>query len=225
MNQAATRHDFASDNTASLCPEAWIALERAKLGTPPAYGEDRWSAQLSRRVREIFESDCESFVVFNGTAANALALAQLCEPFNSVICHERAHIQTDECGAPEFFASVKLLSVTGLHGKIDINAADAVLARQPDVHSPKPGVISITQATELGTLYQPQEIRALSELARRNSMFVHMDGARFTNALAGLDCYPKEITWAAGVDVLCFGGTTNGLAMGDRKSTRLNSSH
>src|SRR5262249_14320760 len=168
-----------------------------------------------RRVREIFEADCESFVVFNGTAANALALAQLCQPFNSIICHERAHIETDECGAPEFFARAKLLPVSGDNGKIDIGQLEGAMARQPDVHLSKPRIISVAQATEMGTVYKPDEIRALDKFAGERGLLIHMDGARFANAVAALRCAPKKIAWQSGVDVLCLGGTKNGLASGE----------
>ena len=215
MNRGADRYEFASDNTASICPEAWDALQEANADEAPSYGEDRWTARVCDLVREIFETDCEVFFVFNGTAANALALAQLCQPFHSVICHEHAHIQTDECGAPEFFSGSKLLVTRGANGKIDIGEAEAIVARQPELHSHRPRAISITQSTELGTVYRPKEIRALSEFARQRSLFIHMDGARFANAVASLDCAPKEITWEAGVDVLCFGGTKNGTAAGE----------
>lgn len=206
---------FASDNTASICPEAWEALERANTGTAPSYGDDGWSLQLRQRVCEIFETECDPFLVFNGTAANALALAHLCQPFHSIICHERAHIETDECGATEFFSGSKLLLTRGVNGKIDIGETEAVMARQPELHAPKPRVLSIAQSTELGTVYTREEIRSLCEFGRKRSLFLHMDGARFANAVASLDCAPKEITWQAGIDVLCFGGTKNGLASGE----------
>jgi threonine aldolase len=209
------RHEFASDNTAPICSEVWDAIEKANRGAAASYGEDEWTAQLCERVRDLFETDCQVFLVFNGTAANALALAQLCRPFHSVICHERAHIETDECGAPEFFSGSKLLLVRGNRGKIDIGEAKSVIGRQPELHAQKPRVISVGQATELGTVYQRHEIRALSEFARERSLFVHMDGARFANAVASLGCAPKEISWQSGVDVLCFGGTKNGLAAGE----------
>jgi len=209
------RHEFASDNTAPICSEVWEAIEKANRGAAASYGEDEWTAQLCERVRGLFETDCQVFLVFNGTAANALALAQLCRPFHSVICHERAHIETDECGAPEFFSGSKLLLVRGNQGKIDIGEAKSVISRQPELHAQKPRVISVGQATELGTVYQRHEIGALSEFARERSLFVHMDGARFANAVASLGCPPKEISWQSGVDVLCFGGTKNGLAAGE----------
>ncbi|PYK95490.1 MAG: threonine aldolase [Verrucomicrobia bacterium] len=216
MNRGADRYEFASDNTASICPEAWDALQKANADkAASSYGDDRWTAQVRQLVREMFEIDCEVFLVFNGTAANALALAQLCQPFHSVICHEHAHIETDECGAPEFFSGAKLLLTRGANGKIDIGEAEAAIVRQPELHSPKPRAISITQATELGTIYTINEIRALNEFARKRSLFIHMDGARFANAVASLGCAPKALTWEIGVDVLCFGGTKNGIGAGE----------
>src|SRR5204863_9695025 len=216
MKQSGERHDFASDNTAGICPEAFAALEEANANDAPSYGEDRWTARICDRVRELFETDCDVYLVFNGTAANALALAQLCQSFESVVCHEYAHIQTDECGAPEFFTKgSKLLLIGGANGKIDIGEAEAVIARQNELHAHKPRAISITQSTEFGTAYTREEIAAISEFARGRHMFLHMDGARFANAVAALNCAPKAITWEAGVDVLCFGGTKNGLAAGE----------
>src|SRR5436309_13102423 len=205
--------EFASDNTAGLCPEVATALADANAGAVASYGDDEWTRRLCNRVRELFEIDCDVYLVSNGTAANALALAQLCQPFHSVVCHETAHVQTDECGAPEFFTrGSKLLLIGGNKGKIDIEQAEATIARQPEVHAHKPRAISITQATELGTVYTPEEIAVVAKLAKKREMFLHMDGARFANAMAALNCSPKEITWQSGVDVLCFGGTKNGAA-------------
>ncbi len=210
------RHEFASDNVAPICPEAWAALQEANESYAPSYGEDNWTARVCGRVREIFETDCDVYFVFTGTAANALSLAQLCKSFQSVICHQHSHMQTDECGACEFFTGgSKLLLVGGADGKIDINQVKALLARQSDVHSHKTGAISITQATEFGTLYTRDEIAAIADLARKHQLFLHMDGARFANAIASLNCAPKAITWEAWVDVLCFGGTKNGAAVGE----------
>src|SRR5213076_1125685 len=174
MSPDAGRYEFASDNTAAICPEAWAALEEANTDAAASYGDDWWTARVCERVREIFETDCDVYFVFNGTGANALALAQLGQPFHSVICHEHAHIQTDECGAPEFFSGSKLLVTRGANGKIDIDEAEATILRQPELHSPKPRAISITQATELGTVYTTDEIRALNEFARKRSLFLHM---------------------------------------------------
>jgi threonine aldolase len=210
------RHEFASDNTAPICPEAWAALLEANADYAAAYGEDRWTARACDLIREVFETDCDVFFVFTGTAANALALAQMCQSFRGIICHQNAHIHTDECGGPEFFTGgSKLLLVGGGNGKIDIGQAKALLMRQNELHSHKPGVISIAQATEFGTVYTRDEIAALTKLARANELFVHMDGARFANAITSLNCAPRTITWEIGVDVLCFGGTKNGTAAGE----------
>lgn len=210
------RYDFASDNTAGICPPAWTALAEANAGTEISYGDDRWTRRVIERVREIFEKDCEVFLIFNGTAANALALAHLCRSYHGVICHERAHSQTDECGAPEFFSGgAKLIPTAGDNGKLELNNVAAALARYPDVHSSKPRALSLTQATEFGTVYQRNEIETICEFARKHSLLVHMDGARFANAVATLGCAPKSITWEIGVDVLCFGGTKNGAAAGE----------
>lgn len=156
------------------------------------------------------------FFVFNGTAANSLALASLCRSYHSVICHELAHVETDECGAPEFFSNgTKLLHVNGPGGKFDLAEVERVITRRSDIHYPCPKVLSLTQATEVGTVYTPDEIRAASELARRHGMRVQMDGARFANAVVSLNVAPAEITWRAGVDVLCLGGAKNGMAVGE----------
>ena len=210
------RHEFASDNTAPICPQAWAALQEANTDYVAAYGEDCCTARVCDRIREIFETDCDVYFVFTGTAANALALAQMCRSFRTIICHQNAHIQTDECGGPEFFTGgSKLLLVGGGNGKLDIGQTKALLMRQNEVHSHKPCVISVAQATEFGTVYTRDEIAAITELARANGLFVHMDGARFANAIASLNCAPRTITWEIGVDVLCFGGTKNGTAAGE----------
>jgi len=191
-------------------------LQEANLQYAPSYGEDRWTARVCDRIREIFETDCDVYFVFTGTAANALALAQLCNPFHSVICHQHSHIETDECGAPEFFTGgSKLLLVGGADGKIDAGQVEALLTRPNDLHSHKPAAISIAQATEFGTVYRRDEIAAIVDLARAHQLSLHMDGARFANAIASLNCAPNAITWKVGVDVLCFGGTKNGATAGE----------
>jgi len=216
MEQPGEHHEFASDNTLGICPEALDALKEANCGAAESYGDDEWTRRLSESVRDLFETDCHAYLVFNGTAANALALAHVCQSFHCVVCHQQAHIQTDECGAPEFFTrGSKLLLMGGNAGKIDIDEVNVVIARQPALHAHKPRAISITQATEFGTVYRRDEIDAIADLAQRREMFLHMDGARFANAIATLNCAPKEITWQRGVDVLCFGGTKNGLAAGE----------
>jgi threonine aldolase len=207
---------FASDTYAGICPEALAALAEANQGHAPAYGDDRWTSRATQLLRDLFEADCAAFFVPSGTAANALALAALCQSYHSVVCHADAHVQTDECGAPEYAAKgIKLIPVEGPAGKLDPAAVRQAAARRRDVHSHKPGVLSLSQATEAGTLYTAEELSALVEAARGLGLRVHVDGARFANALATLGVPPRAITWQAGVDVLCFGGTKNGLAAGD----------
>jgi threonine aldolase len=207
---------FASDNYAGICPEAMAALEAANAGYATSYGDDEWTARACASIRDLFETDCEVFFVFNGTAANSLALASLCRSYHSIICHDSAHVETDECGATEFFSNgTKLLHIGGDNGKMDLVAIEHTVKRRTDIHYPKPRVISLTQSTELGTLYTVAELQAAGELARRLGLKVHMDGARFANAVAALGVAPKELTWQAGVDVLCFGGTKNGMAISE----------
>ena len=207
---------FASDNYAGICPEALQALLAANDGHAPAYGDDEWTRRVSDRIRELFATDCDVYFVFNGTAANSLALASLCQSYHSVICHEVAHVETDECGGPEFFSNgSKLLLAKGEGGKLTPEAVLEVIARRNDIHYPKPRVVTLTQATEVGTIYQASEIAAISGLAHQHGLRVHMDGARFANAVATLGVAPGDLTWRAGVDVLCFGGTKMGLAVGE----------
>jgi threonine aldolase len=207
---------LASDTYAGVCPEALAAFQEVNAGHASPYGDDPWTARAAALFRELFETDCEVFFVPTGTAANALALAALCRPYHSVYCHADAHVQTDECGAPEYAAGgIKLVPVDGANGKLVPTAVRRAAAARRDVHSHKPGALSLSQATEAGTLYGADEARGLGELARELGLRVHMDGARFANAVAALRLPPKALTWQAGVDVLCFGGTKNGLAGGD----------
>ena len=207
---------FASDNYAGICPEALAALLAANDGHVRSYGDDEWTLQAADRLRELFETDCDVYFVFNGTAANSLALAALCQSYHSVICHHLAHVETDECGAPEFFSNgAKLLAVGGEQGKLTPAAIVEAVSRRSDIHHPKPKVVTLTQATEVGTVYRPDELRALADAAHERGLRVHMDGARFANAVAGLGLSPAEMTWRAGVDVLCFGGTKMGLPVGE----------
>jgi len=210
------RHQFASDNTAAICPEAWKALEEANAQFAPSYGEDEWTAAVFERIRQLFEVDCDVYLVFTGTAANALGLAQVCQPFHGVICHERAHIQTDEAGAMEFYTrGAKLFLTKTNDGKIDLGETEQLILQQVERHGHMMRAISIAQATELGTVYTLDEVEAIGAFARANRMLLHMDGARFANAVASLGCAPKAITSKAGVDVLSFGGTKNGVGVGE----------
>ncbi len=210
------RRHFASDNYAGICPEAWQSLAEANHGHARGYGDDFYTEQAADLIREVFDTACEVFFVFNGTAANSLSLATLCQSYHSIICTETAHIEMDECGAPEFFSNgTKLLLTPSIHGKIDLAAVERVIKKRNDIHFPKPRVLSITQCTELGTVYSIPELSAVGDKARELGLKLHMDGARFANAVAAIDSHPAEISWKAGVDVLCFGGTKNGTHVGD----------
>ena len=214
--QIDSRRHFASDNNAGICPEAWAALAEANAGHAVGYGDDAWTKIASDMIRDVFETKCEVFFVFNGTAANSLALASLCQSYHSILCHEIAHVETDECGAPEFFSNgTKVLLASGENGKVEPAAVERMVKRRTDIHYPKPRAVSITQATEIGTVYTPDEIKAIGKVAKGLGLRVHMDGARFANAVASLGVAPRQVTWEAGVDVLCFGGTKNGTPVGD----------
>ena len=207
---------FASDNYAGICPEAWAAMESANVGHAPAYGEDDWTQRAADAFRKLFDKDCEVFFAFNGTAANSLALASLCQSYHSVICSSSAHVETDECGAPEFFSNgSKLLVASTPDGKLTPQAIRDLATGRSDIHFPKPRVVTITQPTETGQVYTVAEIQAISAVCRELGLKLHMDGARFAHACAHLGCEPADVTWRAGVDVLCFGGTKNGMAVGE----------
>ncbi|MBF2051403.1 MAG: low specificity L-threonine aldolase [Elainella sp. C42_A2020_010] len=207
---------FAGDNYSGICPEALDYMLKANYGSAPAYGDDYWTQRAADQFRELFQTDCEVFFVFNGTAANSLALAALCQSYHSVVCHETAHIETDECGAPEFASNgSKLLLGKGENGKLTPAAIETIVQKRTDIHYPKPKVISLTQATELGTLYTIDELLAIRAIADRYQLRIHMDGARFANAVAAMNVTPAELTWKCGVDVLCFCGTKNGMAVGE----------
>src|SRR2546426_7398693 len=185
------RRQFGSDNYAGICPEALAALAKANHGHVRGYGDDQWTAEAIRLIRELFETECEVFFVFNGTAANALSLASLCQSYHSILCHETAHVESDECGAPEFFSNgTKVLLVPGVNGKIDPAGIERMVKRRTDIHYPKPRVVSITQSTELGTIYSPGEIAAIGRKSHELGLRVHMDGARFANAVVSLDVSP-----------------------------------
>jgi threonine aldolase len=207
---------FASDNTSGFCPEAWRAVEAANAGCVASYGNDPWTERACNLIRDVFECPADVFFVFGGTAANSLALASLCQSYHAILCHELAHVETDECGAPEFFSNgTKLLLLPGDAGKLTPDGITHAVERRSDIHYPKPRVLSLTQATELSTVYSLDELAAIHDTCRRHGLRFHMDGARFANALAALDVPPRRITWEVGVDVLCLGGTKNGMGVGD----------
>src|SRR4030095_2072161 len=162
----------------------------------PSYGEDAWTERAADLIRELFETECEVFFVFNGTAANALSLASMGQSYHSILCHEIAHVETDECGATEFFSNgMKVLEVAGDEGKILPSGIERRVKQRTDVHYPKPRAVSLTQATELGTVYTVDELKAIWAKAKAFGLRIHMDGARFANAVASLGCAPKEVTW------------------------------
>lgn len=211
-----TLEQFASDNYSGVCPEVLKAIVDSNEGSAPSYGNDIYTKIASDKLRKLFEFNCEVFFVFNGTAANSLALASMGNSFHSVICHELSHIETDECGAPEFFSNgAKLLLATGKNGKLTPESIEQLATKRTDIHYPKPKVISLTQSTEVGTLYSLEELRAIRSMADKYDLKIHMDGARLANAIATLGVSPADVTWKVGVDVLCFCGTKNGMALGE----------
>jgi threonine aldolase len=203
---------FYSDNTATLAPEILAAIEEANQGHAIAYGDDPWTQRLDEVLSRFFGAPVRAFAVSTGTAANSLSLATLSPPWGAIYAHEEGHIGVDECGAPQFFTGgAQLVSLLGEHGKLTCGALQAAVDRHPaNVHTVQPAVVSLTQATELGTAYRPEEIAAISKLAHERGLTVQMDGARFANAVAFLGCHPGDVTWRAGVDVLSFGATKNG---------------
>jgi threonine aldolase len=205
--------NFMSDNAYGAHPRILAALTAANADAVPSYGADPLTAELRRTLTRLFERDVAAFPVVTGTAANALALSTLCPPHGAILCHAQAHIVVDECGAPEFFThGAKLVTIEGRNGKLTPDAIERALERfeKGIVHQVQPAAISITQATEAGTTYTLKEIAEIAALAKRHDLKLHMDGARFANALAHLGCSPAEATWRAGVDVLSFGATKNG---------------
>jgi threonine aldolase len=248
MSASTANYAFASDNTAGICPEALQAIHAANTGRAPSYGDDAHTAAAKRGFEEIFETACDVFFVFNGTAANALVLGALCQRHHAILFHELSHVETDECGAPEFFTGgSKVIPIAGPNAKLRVEDIEPVMHRGHGVHFPKIRALSLTQSTELGTIYTPDELRALTSFARERQLAVHVDGARFANAAAALagrardegegrgtggsqtdrvadtistrpstpgprpSASPADLTWRAGVDVLSFGGTKNGL--------------
>lgn len=205
--------NFISDNTTSVCPEVFEALLRVNPGTALGYGEDEVTRRMARAFDEVFETHVTVFPVATGTAANALAFSVLTPPWGAIYCHEHAHVAVDECGAPEFFTGgAKLITLGGAHGKLNPADLDATIARlsKGDPHQVQPAAVSLTQATEAGTVYTLADVAALVEVARRHGLAVHLDGARLANAVSFLGCTPAEMTWRVGVDVLSFGATKNG---------------
>lgn len=205
--------NFCSDNVTGVAPEIMAALVEANRGIAMPYGDDECSQRLQSKFAQLFETEVTVFPVVTGSAANALALSVMCPPFGAIYCHAQSHINIDECGAPEFYTGgAKLVTLPGAHGKIYAQDLKNTLERAGIgfVHHVQPAAISLTQASEAGTLYSIAEIQQIAEIARTYNLNLHMDGTRFANAVASLGCSPADITWRAGVDVLCFGATKNG---------------
>ena len=204
--------NFCSDNAAGAAPAVMESLIKANEGHAMPYGNDPLTLRVEDKIRETFECDAEVFLVSTGTAANALSLSTMVPSWGAVLCHKSAHIEVDECGAPEFFTGgAKLVALDNDNGKITVKGLQAGWdSNERTVHQVQPKAVSITQASEAGTIYQLDDIRAISAKSRELGLHLHMDGARFANALVSLDCTPAEMTWKAGIDVLSFGGSKNG---------------
>jgi threonine aldolase len=210
--------DFRSDNTGRAAPEILDALIRANNGTALGYGADEWTARLQERFTELFETSVRVFPVATGTAANALSLAAIAPSWGLVFCSAAAHINTSEANAAGFFGGgLKLAPVAGDYGKVDAAALAQALTGFPpgQLHRGQPAAVSLTQASDLGAVYRLDEVRAVAEIAKVRGLLMHMDGARFANALARLQCSPAELSWRSGVDILSFGATKNGGALAD----------
>jgi threonine aldolase len=192
------QRQFASDNNAGICPEVLGALQNLSAGHVGSYGSDPITEKAKKLFRELFETDCDAYFVFNGTGANSLAIGSFCLPHHSVFCHRFSHLETDECNAPGFLnQGLRILAVEGADGKIDSASLQEALRGRRDIHASQPRVVSLTNTTELGTLYRPDEIAGLADLAKSKNLVVHMDGARFANAVASAGCAPAELTWKA----------------------------
>lgn len=203
--------NFCSDNTAGAAPEILDAIVAANEGRAMPYGNDDVTRRVEARFAEVFETEVAVLPVATGTAANVLALTALTPPFGAIYCHEDAHIHVDECGAPEFYTGgAKLVPLAGADGKLEVATLARTITGAGVVHAVQPAAISLTQASEAGTVYSVDEVAAIAELARARGLGLHMDGARFANALVALGCTPAEATWKAGVDALSFGATKNG---------------
>lgn len=209
------KRGFGSDNHAGVHPAILSSLAEANLEHAPSYGTDAWTEHAQELFREHFGPEAQTFFVFNGTAANVTALRAMTRPYQAVLCSDVAHLHVDECGAPEFFAGIKLQTLPSTHGKISVADLEKSYIRRGDQHFSQSAVLSLTQPTELGTVYSVEEVRALVRWAHERQMWVHMDGARLANAAVYLQKSFREITADLGVDVVSVGGTKNGLMMGE----------
>tara|TARA_Y100000816_G_scaffold135606_1_gene95876 strand:+ start:2548 stop:3573 length:1026 start_codon:yes stop_codon:yes gene_type:complete len=202
---------FASDNVTPACPEVMEAINQANIGNIESYGHDKWSKVLDNKFSELFEKDVKVFTAVTGTAANSLALSSITPSYGNIYCHKISHINVDECGAPEFFTGgAKLITIDGDDGKFNSDELKKNIRGSGVVHNTQPASVSITQSCETGVTYKLDEILKINQVAKENGMKIHMDGARFSNAIASLKKSPAEATWKLGIDVLTFGGTKNG---------------
>jgi threonine aldolase len=202
---------FASDTYAGLQPAVMAALAEANRDHAPAYGEDPWTRRAADRLREVFAADCEVFFCLTGTAANALSLAAMCQSYHSVLAAESAHVETDECGAPEYASNgAKLILLPAPDGRLDPAAIGPAARRRNDLHFPKPRAVTFSNTTELATVYSPGQVAAIGAASKAAGLRLHCDGSRFANAVAANGCHPADLSWRAGVDVLCLGGSKNG---------------
>ena len=208
--------NFCSDNASGAAPEVLRALEAANAGWAMPYGNDELTRRVEARVREIFETDAAVFPVATGTAANVLCLSVMTPPYGAIYCHQESHINVDECGAPEFYSGgAKLVALPGAHGKLAPATLEAAIVDAGNVHAVQPAAVSLSNVSEAGTVYTPEETRAIAEVAEGHGLGLHLDGARFANALVALGCSPAEATWKAGVDALSLGATKNGVLAGE----------
>lgn len=208
---------FASDNSATIHPDVLASIARANVGHVPSYGHDDYCHAVAGRVLTAFAAPAgaAAYFVFNGTGANVLSIRACCRPWEAVLCSSCAHLNTDEVGAPEAIAGAKLLTLPAPQGKVSVDDVERLLAVEVDEHSVEPKLLSLTQSTECGTIYSPDELRSLCEVAHRAGLLVHLDGSRLANAAAGLDCSLAAISTEVGADIVSFGGTKNGLMVGE----------
>ena len=207
--------EFGSDNHSGVHPEIMKAIEKANTGYATAYGDDKYTTRAVKKFKEHFGKDTDVYLLYNGTATNIIGLKTVTDSFNSIICAETAHLTVHECCGPEKFTGCKLVIIPTPDGKLTVDLIKPYLVGFGDVHMAQPRVISITQSTELGTVYTPKEIKKLADFAHKNGMLLHVDGARLSNAAASLKCSLKAITADVGVDLLSFGGTKNGMMFGE----------
>lgn len=206
---------FASDNNSGVHPFIMEALAKANVDHAVGYGDDQWTTEAVAKIREAFTPDCDAYFVFNGTGSNVMALQSITRPFNSILCADTAHIAIDECGSPAKMTGCQISMIPTPDGKLTPELIKPYLHGFGDQHHSQPGAIYISQCTELGTIYTPEEVKAITSLAHENGMKVHMDGARLANACAALHLSLKAMTVDAGVDIVTFGGTKNGLMLGE----------